>query len=400
MRPRTTILAKTLVTTLALGTATAPHAAPGSPGPTFTLLFTGAVRGWVEPCGCTTEPLGGVFRLKGEVDKSRAKGPTLFLDAGGLLHDKDAPPDAERCRDEARVKLLLSSLRACGAQATGLGPLDLSRGDGARAQALQEAGLPAVSSNVVGAAGVKTRLVVEVAGVKVGVVGVTWPEDVAGGSPSPMGTSWKGITLLPPTAPLAREVKAARGEGARLVVLLAQASRAEVVRLVDAVEGIDLVLLGYDPGETPRGPESLKPGTWLLAAGNQGQFLGRVGVTLAGDAVALAYDDQGKTARDNVARLEERMAQLADQVRQFMAQGPAGEANAAARQAKVEELAQQVAALKSSATAAAGPTGSRFTWDVTRLGVSSAVDKGLQGQFKAYKASLPKVDRACQAGGR
>ena len=70
--------------------------------PTAVLAFTGNVRGWVEPCGCTADPLGGVDRIKAELAKTRQTTPTLFFDTGGLLFDRMDIPAPAVCQEEAQ----------------------------------------------------------------------------------------------------------------------------------------------------------------------------------------------------------------------------------------------------------------------------------------------------------
>src|SRR5690349_522098 len=56
---------------------------------TFTLLLTTNLQGYVEPCGCTPDPLGGIGRLSAVVDEAKRAfdNRILLLDAGNLLFD-------------------------------------------------------------------------------------------------------------------------------------------------------------------------------------------------------------------------------------------------------------------------------------------------------------------------
>src|SRR3954465_11495709 len=55
-----------------------------------TIFYTGAIQGAVEPCGCTSDPLGDISRLTGLVRRAvqAAKAPhasgVLVVDAGNL----------------------------------------------------------------------------------------------------------------------------------------------------------------------------------------------------------------------------------------------------------------------------------------------------------------------------
>ncbi|MEW5850189.1 MAG: multiheme c-type cytochrome [Myxococcota bacterium] len=376
--------------TLAAACPKVKDAPASTTGPAqVNLVFQGSVRGWVEPCGCTVEPLGGVHRVKAEVDKVRQRGATLVLDAGGLLFDRTEVPPAAQCQEDARVKLLLAAARSTGVELTTVGTYDLAKGDAYRAAVLKEAGITAVSANVEGAAGVVPRALKDVGGMKVGVTGVTWPEDV----PAAPGAEWKSLRLKDPREALAREVAALRGEGAQLVVVLAQLSRAQVMQLMGAVKGVDLVMLGWEPGESPASPQEVVPGTWLLAAGAQAQYLGKVAVTVKDPKAPLSYDDNGARAAAEAKRVEERIKLMEAQVADFQARGD--EANVKARQEKIAQLrAQRQAATNAGVAPSSAPRA--FTFEALPLDSKVASDGALADQLQAYKTSLPELNARCE----
>ncbi|MCA9576436.1 MAG: hypothetical protein KC668_13420 [Myxococcales bacterium] len=55
------------------------------PTATFTLAIVTDLKGYLEPCGCTSRPLGGIDRLAAQVIATRGAGPTLTLLAGDLF---------------------------------------------------------------------------------------------------------------------------------------------------------------------------------------------------------------------------------------------------------------------------------------------------------------------------
>src|SRR5688572_269606 len=87
---------RTLVTT-ALLASLVPHAAcsPSSGARPreaatpreLTLFLLGDLRGTIEPCGCTTDPLGDMARTARVIADARAAGRAVaVLDAGSLLY--------------------------------------------------------------------------------------------------------------------------------------------------------------------------------------------------------------------------------------------------------------------------------------------------------------------------
>src|SRR5882757_1465744 len=52
-----------------------------------TIFYTGGVRGTLEPCGCTSDPLGDVARMTGLVRRAQSEGKAVLLvDAGNLSY--------------------------------------------------------------------------------------------------------------------------------------------------------------------------------------------------------------------------------------------------------------------------------------------------------------------------
>lgn len=77
-----------------------------------TLLFTTRLQGYVEPCGCTSDPLGGLARL---VTVVKQYPHATFVDAGDLLVD---PQQTNSCVDQEKINLLLSTLKNLGLKGT------------------------------------------------------------------------------------------------------------------------------------------------------------------------------------------------------------------------------------------------------------------------------------------
>src|SRR5437762_3159581 len=57
-----------------------------------TIFFTGGIQGTLEPCGCTSDPLGDVARMTGLVRRTQREGrAVLVVDAGNLSYPVDLP---------------------------------------------------------------------------------------------------------------------------------------------------------------------------------------------------------------------------------------------------------------------------------------------------------------------
>ena len=107
-----------------------PWPKDGSADKRFMVFYTGNVQGYVTPCGCTAEPLGGIARfgaLKKQADKVYGKDKVFFVDAGDLLFEKeDDNLPADACQTKARHELLLSTYQALGLDGTLLTAKDIT----------------------------------------------------------------------------------------------------------------------------------------------------------------------------------------------------------------------------------------------------------------------------------
>ncbi|MDF1564613.1 MAG: cytochrome c family protein [Deltaproteobacteria bacterium] len=70
------------------------------------LVVLSDLRGYLEPCGCVQDMLGGLARTAGRIEALSREGPTLFLDAGHTLGGGEAESgaDAGAAEVQARAK--------------------------------------------------------------------------------------------------------------------------------------------------------------------------------------------------------------------------------------------------------------------------------------------------------
>ena len=116
--------------------------------PAALLIVSGQQDGYLEPCGCSAEQIGGLLRRFDFIERVRKQNwPVSLVDLGGLI--KDPAHVARRVRTEQdQVRL-----RAQGAQAAGLRrPGALGR----RPQSRRRRGLGLFDNNL----GEKTKIVV------------------------------------------------------------------------------------------------------------------------------------------------------------------------------------------------------------------------------------------------
>jgi hypothetical protein len=313
------------------------------PGERALVIYTASVQGYVEPCGCTADPLGGVARLKAAIDDAERAydGRVLFVDAGDTLFEK--PTDnaaADACQAKARIALLLDSQVRAGLRATVLGPLDDVRGAEFRderiaARKIVTLGVPDAGRALTSGAELRSSLLDE--RTKVAVVGFRADDDARADA----------VRLA-----LLSEVGKLQAQGARAIVALAQSPRALTRKIVSGT-AIDVVIQGRAPGEVPvaperlpgpegaaAGPDGAPSGPVLVASGQQAQNAGVIELVLEGRApgAPLALDDREADAARKKKLLDVRITELKIQVRD-MPEGAKREFLAARLAAQEQERA-------------------------------------------------------------
>jgi len=320
-RLRSLLLALFCTATVGCGDDDGPEAPPEPspvvelPSPDLRLLVLTDLDGTLEPCGCTSRPLGGIDRLAARVRALSEEAPSVFVAAGDLFlgHEGHAGPDGGT-QEIWRAETLSTVLSELGLAAAAPGPRDLRLGLEAfgalreRAEfPLLAAGtsLPASDTGDEGGAdeeGPDTRTfeghrIVEAGGVKVGLFGV-----------SDLG---RRAESGDPMAAAEAQTRELREAGAELIVALTRLDRRQL-REVARIEGVDFVVrAGFDQAEVLP-PAAAGNGT-LLHAGRQGQHL--LVVDLFRPAAEGEWTNVSQWTVDEARReLEEDIAELRERL--------------------------------------------------------------------------------------
>lgn len=362
--------------------------AAAAPGKRAAIIFTASVQGYVTPCGCTADPLGGIARLSAAVDEARAAygERVFFLDAGDLLFEKaDDVLDADRCQAEARVDLLLSTYARIGLRATVRGPLDDVRGAefrDARLAALEipTLGVPDSGRALVHDARFRRSMVLEADGVRVGVTGFS--ADGAG-------------DVQRTRAALSEEIDTLWSQGVDAVVALAQAPRTVTRAIVGDLVGLDVVIQGRAPGELPVAPERIGArGPLLVAAGMQAQHVGVLELELD-ERVAKAWlplDDREAAMARRLRLLEKRISQYETQV----SEAPDPNRRAFLQQ-KLVQAQRERDALPGESARMPPPSGPHVRFRALALTRGSAEEETAREALARYEANIPELVSACEA---
>ena len=238
----------------------------------IVLFYTAEVHGTVEPCGCTSDPLGDVSRLAALMADTRRElggAGVALVDAGGLLYPEGGISVREQPSADVRADFMASQFVRLGLIGAGIGETDLVRGT-------PHIRPPRLASNLEGAGPLLVRAprVERVGDIDVGVLGVADPQVAETLAAAVHGQA------TDPVAAVKRDVARLRAAGAEVVVLLAPVDKV-LARKLAREAAPDLIVLGKRVG---RGMSRLEQSgaTFLVAPQDELQQVGRLEVVLRG----------------------------------------------------------------------------------------------------------------------
>jgi hypothetical protein len=253
------------------------------------VFYTAEAHGTLEPCGCTSDPLGDFARVTAMVRAAAGRNQAaLFVDAGGLTYPATATSEKKQPAAELRAEFLAREIEKLPFGGCAVGASDLASGPSGvrpKRQAVNLAG-PFVEPSRMATVG----------GIKIGVLGIVDPE---------VATT-AGLLAQEPAAAAQQEVARLRAAGAEVIVLLAPVER-QLARNLARTTGADFVIVGKNVGQGMARAESV--GTaYVVAPAEELQRVGRLDIVLRGKGPRLSDDplvDAG-----GAAQTKERLAEL------------------------------------------------------------------------------------------
>ena len=333
---------------MALGCApAAPPRVAASSDRVITFLAVAEMDGTTEPCGCNSQPLGDVARVATLLHDAQYEGDALFLDAGGLRHGQDSVGDAGESQARLKDAFLEETWRSW---------------DALRFEEVLTA-----------PGGAELR---DLGGIKVGVFAVLDYAD----------TARKAVDEL-------------HARGARIIVALIHASRADAKHLVRAVPGITLAVVGK---EVEAGsPAEQVENTILVQPAARGEKLAWVEFHVSDDgriSTQLVADRETRMVEQK--RAATRLASLQVELARIEPDPAADPAYVAARKAERANLLDEKVRLDAPARAPAAPYARARLVPITRSSPRDArtadalsdLDSriGLANRLAGEKAPVPQ----------
>ena len=283
----------------------AADAAAQAQHPSLRVYFLVDLDGYVEPCGCQQRPLGGIDRIARVLENERPNAPRSVLVASGNLFFYE-PRIEERMiyQERAKAESLTEILASLGLAAFAPGPSDFALGPEAWRSLSTSVRATPLAAN----AGMESARVVDVQGIKVGLVGVSDFRPATGDAPT------GAPATTDPVEATRTAVARARSQGANVVVVLASVARRVARSIAGDVEGVDFVVAAREEGAAPPPPERVGS-AFLVTAPNQGKHLGVIDLYLRGDGRFQDVSDSSATA--GRTRLDARIADLRERLAQW-----------------------------------------------------------------------------------
>ncbi|MFN0052755.1 MAG: multiheme c-type cytochrome [Planctomycetales bacterium] len=244
--------------------------------PAAMLVLSGEMHGYVEPCGCSANQIGGLSRRADLFRQIREREwPVMGLDVGGLVNFPT--------KRQAKIKLgmALEALRELQYSGIALGVEELQTGIDIL-QYREEDRPPFLSANVVlfgmvDQAGFARMALVSVGNLKIGITAVFGDSykfkvandtDPAGGNPD--------LQILNPVEALTSVVAELEAQKPDLLVLLSHCRVEETQQLVENFPQFDLAVSAGGP-EDPNPRPKYHGKTLLVTPGQKGKNVAVVG---------------------------------------------------------------------------------------------------------------------------
>lgn len=363
------------------------------PGPAATsLVISAGLHGYTEPCGCTEDILqGGIDRLAGVARALDAQLPSsLAVSAGDTLFRFDEAQDDEAAQDRARLEALAVGLKAAGIRLMGVGPRDLSRGLATLEDFASAADLQLLSTNLQPKDDARWSPVVtqELADLRLAFFSLV---DEAAIQNTPHANA---LTILPAQTQLEKHLASRDARNADLRVLFFHGSQEAAATLINAVHGIDFLVLSQSAASTN------EAATWgtttVLHVWTQGRELGVLRLNKPAEAEdhTRPWSNARALSSDESEALQEMIGVVEEQIASLQARlEPGQESPLLARlQERKAGYEEELRAVGTDDAVNFSPIDRQFLWDIVPLVPGLPEDQVTQAARQHFNKQLQTIN--------
>ena len=220
----------------------------------------------IYPCNCPLEPDGGIARRAAFVKTMRKEYPnTVLLDSGGFFAGGLMDEYTQNTTlDMQRTEINLKGMELMKYDAVAVGDDEFNFGKDYFLRRAGVSAVPFLSCNLVSDK-VVPYVIKEVAGVKIGIIGLT------GLSVLPKAG---GLDVLDPREAVSKAVTALKGEGVTFIILLSHQGENQDMDILEKVPGINILIVGHSRSKDEMW--SKYKDTLILRPSRQARRVGRV----------------------------------------------------------------------------------------------------------------------------
>jgi len=243
----------------------------------ITILYTGETHAMLYPCNCPKEPDGGIARRATLIKQLRQDNHnTLVLDSGGFFSGGLQDEYTQNITlDMQRVQVNLKAMELMKYDAAAVGDDEFNFGREFLQDNIMKTNLVFLSCNISDTgrkpALFKPYIIKEIAGKKIGIIGVTTLLAMQKASAS-------GLKFIEPKIAVKQAVSELKKNKTDIIILLSHLGESEDLNLIKDVEGIDILIVGHS--RTKEDLSTKINHTLILRPSWQGRRLGTLTITI------------------------------------------------------------------------------------------------------------------------
>ncbi len=359
--PRMRWLLIVLALGLAPGCSRGPskQAPDGKPSPTLRLAIITDLKGYLEPCGCTSRPLGGIDRLAAQIGGLRdGSVPLLVLMAGDLFFDTDTLEPARVDQANRNANTLIGILNHLKIDAALPGRRDRAQPPEQLSRLQTASGFPWLAMD-----GDTEVVRLKSGGLRLAVVGVR-PGAERRVAMDTVGTAQAETDLT---------------------IALVYGSRRDANR-IGAIDGVNFVVHGGLDQEAPLPPHRAGD-AWVLHAGRQGQGLTVVDVYRRSDE--LFVDSSEWSRKERIRQLDLQITDLSEKISKW----EKSEVDPADLRAQSDRLAELKSQREVLSTPPQSPQGNFFAAKWVELPKEAPTDPEVTKLMREHDKAVNEANR-------